>query len=105
MSGGASASASSPRHAGSRGRGPADSVADAAYVDAFLAENMLNAEELGAVLFQISPDYKCRWFEGQQRRHIYAIEQDCLFAMMKRMSQCDECDKIQVDHRMLTCED
>jgi len=103
MSGGASASGSSPRDAGSRSRGSADSVADAAYVHAFLAENMLNAEELGDVLSFISPDYTSRWFEGQQRRHIYAIEQDRLFAKTKTMSQCDECGKIQMDNPMLSC--
>lgn len=103
MSGGASASGSSPLDAGSRSRGPADSVADAAYVDAFLAENMLNTEELGDILLLISPDYTSRWLEGQQRRHIYAIEQDRLFATMKSMSQCDHCGEIQMHNRMLTC--
>jgi hypothetical protein len=84
-------------------RGPIDSIVDAAYVNAFLAENMLSAEDLGAVLYSISPEYTFRWFEGQQRRHIHAMEQDCLFAMMKRLSQCDECGKVVVDRTMLTC--
>ena len=97
------ASTSSPLHAGSRGRGPPDSIADAAYVNAFLAENVLDAEELGAILYQISPEYTFGWFEGQQRRHIHAVEQDGLFAMMKRLSQCDECGKVVVDRTMLTC--
>jgi len=102
MSGGAASSASRPQHGGGS-RGPTDSIVDAAYVNAFLAENMLSAEELGAVLYQVSPEYTCRWFAEQQRRHIHAIEQDGLFAMMKRLSQCDECGKVVVDRPMLTC--
>ena len=85
------------------GSGRADSIADAAYVNGLLADNMLNAKQLGAVIYQLSPEYTLQWFEGQQRRHIHAIEQDCLFGMMKRLSQCDECGKIVVDRPMLTC--
>jgi len=63
MSGGASTSR--PLHAGSRGRGLPDRIADAAHVNAFLAENMLDAEERGAILYQISiAEYTFRWFEA-----------------------------------------
>ena len=85
-------------------RGPPDSIADAAYVNAFLAKHMLDADELGSLLLRSFPDeLTCAWFEERCKRHIHATEQDCLFAMMKRLSQCDECGKIQVDDPMLTC--
>jgi len=98
------ASASGFDQTARRGRGLPDSIADAAYVNAFLAENMLDADELGSLLLHLSLDeHTCAWFEERYKRHIHATEQDCLFAMMKRLSQCDECGNIVVDDTMLTC--
>ena len=86
------------------GPGPPNSIADAAYVSTFLAGNMLDADELGSLLLRLSPDeHTCAWFEERRKRHICATEQDALFAMMKRMSQCDSCGEIAVDKPMLTC--